>query len=100
MWYNVHQKLLDNIQAIQVALEWKGQEKLSGPQVEALKKYAGFGGIKAMLYPDANREDWIRLGASQDDLRVHQHVIELHQLLQQHFNQREYKQVIDSIKNS
>src|SRR6266536_844778 len=100
MGYNADQKLIDNIEAIRVALEWKEGNTLSGPQVEALKKYAGFGGIKTLLYPNSDREEWINLGATENDLKLYSQTKELHGLLQKHFNEKEYKQVIDSIKNS
>ncbi len=100
MGYNVHQKLIDNLEAIRIALNWREADKLSDSQVEVLKKYAGFGGIKAMLYPNGNREEWIKLGSTQDDLKLYPEVIKLHELLLNHFDEKEYKQIIDSIKNS
>ncbi len=100
MGYNVHQKLVDNIEAIRIALEWKQGDKLHMTQLETLKKYAGFGGIKAVLYPNKNIEEWINQNATESDLKLYLKMIELHELLQQHFNEHEYKQVIDSIKNS
>jgi N12 class adenine-specific DNA methylase len=100
MGYSSQQKLRDNIAAIQIALEWKQGQWLSPEKVEALKRYAGFGGLKAVLYPNAPKEEWIKLKASKEDLKLHPDIIELHQLLQQHLNEVEYKQAIDSIKNS
>ncbi len=99
MSYNSQQKIQDNITAIRIALEWKG-ESLSEAQVQALQRYAGFGGLKAVLFPNASKEEWIKLNASRDDLKLYSHVTELYQLLQEHFNEAEYKQVMDSIKNS
>ena len=81
-------------------MEWKEGQSLSDSQVQALQRYAGFGGLKAVLYPNAPKEEWIKLKASKEDLKLYPQIIELHQLLQQHFNETEYKQVIDSIKNS
>ena len=100
MSYNSQQKLQDNISAIRVALEWKEGQSLSDMQVQALQRYAGFGGLKAVLYPYGPKEEWIQLKASKEDVKLYPQVIELHKLLQQHFNEAEYKQVIDSIKNS
>ena len=65
-----------------------------------MKKYAGFGGIKAVLYPNTTKEDWIKENATENDLRLFENIKELHDLLQKHFNEKEYKQVIDSLKNS
>ncbi|MEO7049234.1 MAG: helicase-related protein, partial [Ferruginibacter sp.] len=100
MSYNSHQKLLDNINAIRIALEWKKGQILSDEQVAGLKRFAGFGGLKAVLFPNAPKEEWIKLKASKEDLKLYPSIIELHQLLQQHFNESQYKQAIDSIKNS
>jgi len=99
MSYNSQQKLLDNISAIRIALEWKGQP-LSNIEVQALQRYSGFGGLKAILFPNGPKEEWIKLNASKEDLRLYQQINNLHELLQQHLNEKEYKQVIDSIKNS
>jgi hypothetical protein len=100
MGYNSQQKLKDNIAAIKIAFEWKQGKMLLPKQVEALKRYAGFGGLKAVLYPNAPKEEWIKLKASKEDLRLYPDIIQLHQLLQQDLNEVDYKQAIDSIKNS
>lgn len=100
MSYNSQQKLQDNIQAIRIALEWREGQILSDEQVVGLKKYAGFGGLKAVLFPNAPKEEWVKLKTSKEDLKLYPSIIELHQLLQKHFNEAEYKQAIDSIKNS
>ncbi len=100
MSYNSQQKLKDNLAAIRIALEWKEGKMLLPEEVEALKRYAGFGGLKAVLYPNGPKEEWIKLKASKEDLRLYPQITELHQLLQQHFNDADYKQVVDSIKNS
>src|SRR5690349_19910543 len=100
MGYNTHQKLIDNINAIKIALEWKEGIKLSDAQIEALKKYASSGGIKAVLYPNTTKVDWIKENATENDLKLFENIRELHVLLQKHFEEKEYKQVIDSLKNS
>lgn len=100
MSYNSQQKLKDNISAIRIALGWKKGQMLLPEEVEALKRYAGFGGLKVVLYPNGPKEEWIKLKASKEDLRLYSQITELHRILQQHFNDAEYKQVIDSIKNS
>jgi hypothetical protein len=63
MGYNSQQKLKDNIAAIKIALEWKQGQMLLPKQVETLKRYAGFGGLKAVLYPNGPQEEWIKLKA-------------------------------------
>jgi hypothetical protein len=100
MSYNSQQKLKDNIEAIRIALEWQPGQSLLQEQVKALKRYAGFGGLKAVLFPNGSKEEWIKLNASREDLKLHPQIIELHKLLQQHFSEADYKQVFDSIKNS
>ncbi|GAC1382552.1 MAG: hypothetical protein NVSMB45_08770 [Ginsengibacter sp.] len=100
MSYNKQQKLSDNISAIRIALEWKEGIILSDFEGSMLQRYSGFGGLKAVLFPNGPKEEWIKLKASKDDLRLYPQIIELHALLQQHLNEPEYKQAIDSIKNS
>jgi N12 class adenine-specific DNA methylase len=100
MSYNSQQKLRDNIEAIQIALEWKEGQLLSSVEVQALQRYAGFGGLKVVLFPNGLEEEWVKLHASREDLRLYPEVMELHQLLQKHLDESGYKQAIDSIKNS
>ncbi|NOT93919.1 helicase-related protein [Ferruginibacter sp.] len=100
MGYNSQQKLRDNIEAIRIALGWQKGQMLLPEQVEVLKRYAGFGGLKAVLYPNAPKEEWMKLKASKEDLNLYPGIIELHKLLQQHLNEADYKQAVDSIKNS
>ncbi len=100
MGYNSQHKLRDNIAAIRIALEWRQGQLLLPEQVETLKRYSGFGGLKAVLFPNGPKEEWVKLNASREDLTLHPQITELHQLLQKHLNDAEYKQVIDSIRNS
>ncbi len=100
MPYNSQQKFRDNLEALRIALSWKEGRPLSDDDVDALKKYAGFGGLKVVLFPDGPKEEWIKLNASQEDLRLHPQVIELHQLLRNFYADEEYRQVVNSIRNS
>lgn len=100
MGYKVQQKLQDNINAIRVALDWEGGQSLSDDQVQLLKRYSGFGGLKAILYPNSSIDYWAQLNASKEDLKVYPEIVELHQLLKAHFNDQEYKSIISSLKNS
>lgn len=100
MSYNSQQKLKDNITALQIALTNEPEKILTNWQVELLKKYSGFGGLKAVLFPNAAKEEWIKLNASKEDLKLYPQVIELHQLLQNSLSVQEYKQVAGSLKNS
>jgi N12 class adenine-specific DNA methylase len=100
MSYNSQQKLQDNIDALRIALNWKQGQILSKEQVRLLQGYSGFGGLKAILYPRASIEEWIKLNASKEDLGLYSQMMAFHELLQKHFSDGQYKQVIDSIKNS
>ena len=100
MSYNSQQKLKDNIEAIRIALNWSAEKQLTADQISALKNYAGFGGLKAVLFPNSSKEEWKKQNASKEDLKLHPQIMELHELLQQQLTQKEYKQAIDSIRNS
>ncbi len=100
MGYNAKQKLSDNIAALQIALEQGDKPPFSKKELSALLKYSGFGGIKAVLYPYATREDWEEQGATKADFRLYPLVIELHELLEKHPQVPSYRKTIDSLKNS
>lgn len=100
MGYNSQQKLRDNIEAIRIALELKPGTVPTREQAGVLKKYSGFGGLKAVLFPNESREKWIKLNASKQDLNLYPHVLELHQLLQRSLRESEYKQAIDFLKTA
>ncbi len=100
MSYNVLQKLNGNIAAIRIALGYKEGDLLSDADKAILSKYAGFGGIKAILLPEGDRESWLANGATEADLRLYEPIGELQQLLKAHFNDTQYKEVVSSLKNS
>lgn len=100
MPYNSVQKLRDNLAAIRIALEWKEGNVLSQDEVAALQRYSGFGGLKAILYPAGPIEEWRKLNASKEDLRLHPQMMELHRLLKQFCSEDEYKAFVDSLRNS
>ena len=100
MAYNQLQKLNDNIAAIRIALSWDKNKALDATEIAALQKYAGFGGIKSILYPNSGKEEWIKLHATDEDLRLYPTMMELHQLLQENLSEQQYKETIQSIKNS
>ena len=100
MAYNLLQKLTANIEAIRIALAHRQGDTISDDQRIALQAYSGFGGLKAILYPEAGTGDWIKNGASEADLRLHEPMMQLHQVLHEHFNEQEYKEVLGSLKNS
>ncbi|HVW96798.1 MAG TPA: helicase-related protein [Mucilaginibacter sp.] len=98
--YNQLQKLKDNIAAIRIALEWEKGTPVSADDRILLQRYAGFGGIKAILYPFTGKEEWIKLGASEADLRLFSGITELHELLQASLTDADYKTAISALKNS
>lgn len=97
MAYNPLHKLNDNIRAIRIALENKIP---TAEELLLLQRYSGFGGIKAILYPPGTTDEWKQLGATKEDLRLFDSVLELHELLQKQLTEREYKTVVASLKNS
>jgi N12 class adenine-specific DNA methylase len=99
MAFNPVKKMGDNIAAIRLALDYSGQS-LPADEVNLLKEYAGFGGLKAVLYPNEGPEAWEKLNASAADLKLYPQVMELHQLLREKLSDKEYKSAIESIKAS
>jgi N12 class adenine-specific DNA methylase len=98
MAFNTGRTLADNIAAIRIALDFNGKQ-LSTEEVESLSKYAGFGSIKAILYPPGDISGWQAAGASEADLKLHPQVMELHHLLAEKLGE-DYKAAFDSLKNS
>jgi N12 class adenine-specific DNA methylase len=100
MAYNVSQKLHDNLAAIHIALDYQNGLPLTADDVASLKKYAGFGGIKAVLYPYGTMEEWQTNGATKEDLKHHGEIIQLHDLLKENYDDTAYKEIIASLRNS
>ena len=100
MSFNSQQKFRDNLEALRIALEWQEGKELAATEVDALRRFAGFGGLKAVLFPAGPKEDWSRLSASQADLQLYPIVMELHELLKKFYDDAEYKAVLASLRNS
>lgn len=100
MAYNVSQKLHDNHRAIQIALDYQNGHPLTAEDVANLKKYAGFGGIKAVLYPYGTPQDWEANGATKEDLKHHGEMMQLHELLKENYPAAAYKEITASLRNS
>lgn len=98
MAFNSLKKLAGNIAALQLALS--GQESYTPEEIEILKAYSGFGGLKAILFGAGEVEDWIQQNASANDLRLHPAVIALHELLKEKLSPGDYKDAVDSMKGS
>jgi N12 class adenine-specific DNA methylase len=99
MAFNPGRKMADNIAAIRIALDFTGQQ-LSETELAALKKYAGFGGLKAVLFPLGEITEWTKFGASAADLKLYPQVMELHALLKEKLTVKDYKAAIDALKSS
>ncbi len=100
MAFNALHTLRGNIRALDIALNWNKEAALQPEELQALSSYAGFGGIKAVLYGEGTLIDWQSLGASEADQKLHSEMMALYALLHKHFDSNQYKEVIDSLKNS
>jgi len=100
MAFSPRQKLSDNLAALRIALGLAAGEKPDEQQLAVLKCYAGFGGIKAVMYGDGPKEDWLAKGATADDLRLYDSLMEFYGWLKNELNGQEYKKAIKSVKNS
>lgn len=98
MAFNSSKKLAGNIDALRIALS--GQENFSPEEIDKLKAYAGFGGLKAVLFGAGAVEEWVEQNASANDLRLHPLVLELHRLLQEKLSPGDYKSAVDAMKSS
>jgi N12 class adenine-specific DNA methylase len=99
MAFNSSKKLADNMAAIEIALNYIGQELTAG-EIETLENYAGFGGIKAVLFPAGKDDDWQKFDISQADLKLWPQVMQLHDMLKRRLSEKDYKRAFDSLVNS
>ena len=95
MAFNKRIHLRDNIEAIKVAFLLDRENRTATPGERAiLEKYAGFGGIKAILNPAGHP-------GAKSDLELMELVEELHEVLQENTkDEKQYKRYLDSLKNS
>jgi N12 class adenine-specific DNA methylase len=100
MAYQTLTHLKANIASIRIALEWDGNRKLTADESDTLRAYSGFGGIKAILFPAGNREEWVSAGASEADLRLFPLVMELHALLKEKLDDKNYKTAVNALQHS
>lgn len=100
MAYNTLHKLKGNFRALRIALVYKQGDVISDEDKLALQTYAGFGGIKAILFPEGPIEGWKQNGASDADLKLYEPVMELHKLLRSELSEADYKSAVDSLRNS
>ncbi|WP_442795408.1 helicase-related protein, partial [Pelobium manganitolerans] len=100
MAFNVSKHLEENIRALKIALGDKASSELGTGEIDDLKKYSGFGGIKTILYPKADLSEWTKLGATTDDLRLYPRIMALHNFLEEKLGKTDYERAISSLKNS
>lgn len=98
MAFKSSKKLAGNTDALRIALS--GQENYNAQEIETLKAYAGFGGLKAILFGGGPVEEWVERKASANDLRLHPLVVALYDLLQEKLSPGDYKSAIDAMKSS
>jgi N12 class adenine-specific DNA methylase/predicted RNA methylase len=96
MTYNKKQTLLTNIKIIELAFELqKQQQNPSDTETELLRKYAGFGGIKAILNPIDNETVW----KTQSDIELKPLIVRLHEIIRNNTGAN-YQNYLDSLRNS
>ena len=100
MAYTAQQRLRDNLAALSTALTIREHVRPSTEDLAALSQYAGFGGIKPVLYGEGNPEDWLSQGATREDLRLHVGMTEFYALLREHLDGPAYTRTLESLKNS
>lgn len=97
MAYNAKHKLEANLKALVMALEG---DVPTPSERQALKEYSGFGGIKAILYGEGTKDEWLKQGATVEDLKLHEPMVQLYELLKSHFSEEKKKDILASVRNS
>jgi N12 class adenine-specific DNA methylase len=100
MAYNPLQKLRDNIKAIRIALDHRDGITPNPQEQAELQAYSGFGGLKAVMFPAGDKEEWVRRNASQNDLKLYPSMMELYGLLRDGLNEEYYRNAVQSIRDS
>lgn len=100
MAYNVREKLQGNIAAIEAAIAWDNGAVLTDAMQQALQSYAGFGGIKPILYPKSDKQSWLANGATGADMKLYPEMMRLHGILENAFGEQGSQEVISSLRNS
>ena len=100
MAYNRKQRLNDNIKAIETAFILDREQRTPTARERLLlERYCGFGGLKCILNPARELADAVHWAKS--DLELFAPTVELHRLIRENCkNESEYKQVMDSLKQS
>lgn len=100
MAYNKKTALLDNIQAIEIAFRVDQEKrKATATELQVLKKYSGFGGLKCVLYDARDDSDQQRMPDTEKDMFYL--VNQLNTVIAQNSNSPiQCKEYIDSIRSS
>ena len=100
MAYNRLQKLRDNIEAIRTAFRLSAEQRpADDAEWDTLSRYAGFGGLKCILFPADELADAARWTKS--DRELFAPTVELRRLIRECSNdEREFSRYMDSLKAS
>ena len=100
MAYNRKQRLNNNIKAIETAFILDREQRTPTARERLLlERYCGFGGLKCILNPARELADAVHWAKS--DLELFAPTVELHRLIRENSkNESEYKQLMDSLKQS
>ncbi|OOQ60010.1 helicase-related protein [Mucilaginibacter pedocola] len=100
MAFNSLHKLRGNIEAIRIALAYQPGDTLSPDDIASLRSYAGFGGLKAVMFPAGEKKEWEKRNASKADLQLYPSMMELHQMLKNHLDEPGYREALQSMRDS
>ena len=101
MAYNRLRTMRDNIEAIRLALRLgvAGRSTQTADEIEVLRKYAGFGGLKCILNDANDLEDAAKW--SKSDIELFAPTVELRRLIHDYSkDDREFARYMDSLKAS
>ena len=100
MAYNRKEHLQKNIEAIRTAFLIEREKRTpTTEELDALRGYSGFGGLKCILYPASALSDSTKWPKT--EMPLFAKTMELHQLLRENAqSEQEYKRYVDSLKSS
>ena len=100
MAYNRKEHLQRNIEAIRTMFLLEREKRTpTAEELDVLRGYCGFGGLKCILYPAANLSDSTKWPKS--EMSLFTQTMELHSLLRENAqSEQEYKRYVDSLKSS
>jgi len=93
--FNSAIKLKENLDAIKIVLQKR--DKYSVSDIEIIRKFNGWGGLKSCLLDPYNDSDWV--SASKVDVQLRDKFKELHSVLQDELTGKQYKLAVDGMKN-